>query len=361
MKIAENIRALRKERGMTQEQLAEYLGVSVAAVSKWETKLSVPDVNLMIGMADLFQVSVDALLGYEQQGSSLPELIEELRRCRNQKDFDHGLELADRLLKKYPNHFLAVYRSAEIYEVACLERSDAALAEKAVELLQRAVALIHQNTDPEISEIFIYVSIADCYTVQGKCEEAVRILKAHNPGGIHAGELGNLYAGMRRPKEALPYLGDAMVQHINRLLRVVTAYSNTYVYQRQYEMALRISAWLIGALQSMKLEEDTASYLDRFSALQAAHCAVYALRCGRGEEAARWLEDAARYARRFDAAPEYHLSGLLFSEGFRPTITVHDSFAVTAIESVETCLAEQEHPALLERWRLLCGRNAAPC
>lgn len=65
--ISENIRKFRKERGLTQEQLAEVLGVTVGAVSKWELGSSVPDVELIVDMAEFFDTSVDVLLGYEWQ------------------------------------------------------------------------------------------------------------------------------------------------------------------------------------------------------------------------------------------------------------------------------------------------------
>ena len=52
MMLAENIRAFRKERSLTQEQLAEALGVTSGAVYKWEAKLSIPELELFIQMAD---------------------------------------------------------------------------------------------------------------------------------------------------------------------------------------------------------------------------------------------------------------------------------------------------------------------
>lgn len=66
IKTGENIRRLRKEHGMTQEQLADSLGVTVGAVYKWEAGLSVPEVKLLMDIADLFDSSVDLLLGYVQ-------------------------------------------------------------------------------------------------------------------------------------------------------------------------------------------------------------------------------------------------------------------------------------------------------
>lgn len=62
MNIGKNISALRKERNMTQEELANALGVSAQAVSKWENENSCPDISLLVKIADLFSVTVDELL-----------------------------------------------------------------------------------------------------------------------------------------------------------------------------------------------------------------------------------------------------------------------------------------------------------
>lgn len=62
MNIGNNIAALRKEKSITQEELANILGVSAQAVSKWENNSSCPDVALLTDIADYFGVTVDALL-----------------------------------------------------------------------------------------------------------------------------------------------------------------------------------------------------------------------------------------------------------------------------------------------------------
>ena len=63
MKLNENIAALRKEKGLTQEELARVFGVTNQAVSKWESSQSCPDVALLPEIAAYFGVSVDALMG----------------------------------------------------------------------------------------------------------------------------------------------------------------------------------------------------------------------------------------------------------------------------------------------------------
>lgn len=62
MNIGNNISALRKQKGITQEELANVLGVSAQAVSKWENNSSCPDVSLLTKIADYFGITVDALL-----------------------------------------------------------------------------------------------------------------------------------------------------------------------------------------------------------------------------------------------------------------------------------------------------------
>lgn len=61
MKIGENIRALRLQKGLTQEQVAQQLGVTYQAVSKWENDTNTPDIGLLPEIAKLFGVMIDAL------------------------------------------------------------------------------------------------------------------------------------------------------------------------------------------------------------------------------------------------------------------------------------------------------------
>lgn len=63
--LNENIAALRKEKGMTQEELAALLGVSGQAVSKWESGICCPDIGLLPALADIFGVTLDKLMGRE--------------------------------------------------------------------------------------------------------------------------------------------------------------------------------------------------------------------------------------------------------------------------------------------------------
>ena len=61
--LSENLKVIRKEKGMSQEMLAQQIGVVRQTVSKWEKGLSVPDAEMLARIADLFEVSVENLLG----------------------------------------------------------------------------------------------------------------------------------------------------------------------------------------------------------------------------------------------------------------------------------------------------------
>jgi transcriptional regulator with XRE-family HTH domain len=62
MKLSEKIQYLRKEHGLTQEQLAEQCNVSRQAITKWESDIAIPETEKIIFLSKLFKVSIDELL-----------------------------------------------------------------------------------------------------------------------------------------------------------------------------------------------------------------------------------------------------------------------------------------------------------
>lgn len=74
MKIGERIKELRKKQGITQEQLAENLGISFQAVSKWENEVALPDITLVPAIASFFRVTTDYLFDYTIPSDSAIEM-----------------------------------------------------------------------------------------------------------------------------------------------------------------------------------------------------------------------------------------------------------------------------------------------
>ena len=85
--FSERLAALRRERGMTQAELAAELGISKSAVSMYERGNREPELDLLQEMADLFGVSVSSLLGREEPlVNDDPELTEYLERLRDRPE-----------------------------------------------------------------------------------------------------------------------------------------------------------------------------------------------------------------------------------------------------------------------------------
>ena len=139
MKLQENIKSFRKELGMTQEQLAEATGVTVGAVSKWESGATTPDLSLLIAMAELFQTSVDALLGFRLEGAGAAEQVKAIRECYGAREFEKGRVKAEKALQNFPNHFEVVYHSAVFFELLAINGRVEEAAGRAIELYRRAV------------------------------------------------------------------------------------------------------------------------------------------------------------------------------------------------------------------------------
>ncbi len=73
--FSENLKNLRKEKGLTQEELAERLHIVRQTVSKWEKGLSVPDADLLIRIAEIFETSVSTLLGDTVESSGDKNIV----------------------------------------------------------------------------------------------------------------------------------------------------------------------------------------------------------------------------------------------------------------------------------------------
>lgn len=107
LNIGENIRHLRRERDMTQERLAELLGVTCAAVSKWERCESCPDIGMVIPLARVFGVSTDELMGYnaEKTAAEVKKIISEYNKLHAYGKYDEANKLILDARKTYPNDY----------------------------------------------------------------------------------------------------------------------------------------------------------------------------------------------------------------------------------------------------------------
>jgi len=107
LKIGDNIKRLRKNKGMTQEQLAELLNISCAAVSKWESSDTYPDITIIMPLARVFDVSIDELMGYNSAKveAEIEKMIIDYRQLQAEGKYQEATELIKLARKEYPNDY----------------------------------------------------------------------------------------------------------------------------------------------------------------------------------------------------------------------------------------------------------------
>lgn len=105
MKLGEKIKSLRKQKNISQEVLANYLGVSFQAVSKWETENSMPDITLIPAIASFFRISTDELLDYNVYmiEKEVEAIVDEYAKYLN-KDEERSEQIIREGLRKYPGN-----------------------------------------------------------------------------------------------------------------------------------------------------------------------------------------------------------------------------------------------------------------
>ena len=103
IRLAENLLTLRKDKKITQEQLADFCGVTKASVSKWETGQTLPDILLLPRLAAFFGVSIDVLMGYKMHLTTeqIHKVYEELAMDFATKKFEESMKKSREYVKQY--------------------------------------------------------------------------------------------------------------------------------------------------------------------------------------------------------------------------------------------------------------------
>ena len=334
---------------MTQEQLAEAIGVTVGAVYKWENGRSAPEINLLIELADLFETSVDVLLGYEVRNNDREHIVERLKAYVHDREAADAVKEAEKALKKYPNNFEIVYQSARLFDVKGTEKKDENLLHRALELFSHACLLIDQNTDETVSALFLQVQMAEIYSQLGKPQKAVEILKKNNPCRMNSALIGDILAsGCDRPKDAVPYLSEALLDCVVSQIRITMGYFNVFVKRKDYRSAAEILQWALGSFQSLKLPQRT-NFLEKTEAMYLLICGDMYLRLGWREVAGDYLRRAKMLAQKFDADPSYAAEHIRFV-ALEEKSSGHDNLGVTAMEALRHYIEEEADTALIVLW-----------
>ena len=168
----------RKEKGLTQEDLANYVGVSKASVSKWETAQSYPDITLLPLLATYFNMSIDDLMDYQPQMTKedIRKLYRRLSAAFTSQPFDTVLGECRQIIKKYYSCFPLLLQMGILFlnHVELLQGSPqaAALIEEARNLFTRVK---EESDDVSLARKALYME-AYCNLAAGDAAAVLDLL-----------------------------------------------------------------------------------------------------------------------------------------------------------------------------------------
>ena len=313
------IRRLRKERNLTQEELAEQLNVTYQAVSRWENETGMPDISMVVPLSNVLGVSIDVLFGKDgtDGDGEIEEHIRETEiKLSNRPDDADELawhreccEESRKLLEKYPNNYrllayslgnlnglLSAYYHADHRD----ELTDTLATEKQFwenEFLREANVILHHCTNIRYlsnahSWLTTYYERLGNYV---QAEEHAKQIPALNPHQEGGGELAYLYYLLGREE-------DSRKQHAENILSALT-----YLSMQLYHIAC---SWrkagepekayacfrLYPDLYDLMVgdgEDEMPFYIDPCYTI----CAETCMQLERPDEAMDWLEKEMRHHR----------------------------------------------------------------
>lgn len=177
--LAERIRGMRTARGYTQERLARQLGLTPAAVSKWECGQALPDITVLGPLAAALGTTTDDLLGYDPDvdEARAEEILRPAREASEHGDAAEAVRLAGEALAAYPASTTAAFAAASALMEAAQAAADPGEAGRA---LARSVGLFErcrQEGSAEQREAAAFV-LAGQYVLKGDHARALEAARS---------------------------------------------------------------------------------------------------------------------------------------------------------------------------------------
>lgn len=341
--IGENIRRLRKEKNMTQEQLAEIMEVSVPAVSKWETEQSAPELSALIALADHFGVSVDHLVGHRVKGKRIEDILEKLRG--ETEDIPDLLRRAEEALRLYPNQYEVVDACANAYYRVAVIRSDDDCMRRSLSLVERLFDLAAAR--PEVKREELCYRLANHHENLRNWESAQRYYEKINFNGDRDREIARCLSNRGRTQESTEILSDNLLSDMTAHVFDVMAIAGALAERGEQAAATAAIRWCLTMVEG--LSEGRTQYTARlasvlymglFSYLEDAEEKEKAL--GGAAKNAAWCEkhkgeDAPYTFLRCSRKPEL-ISGM--DEGATPVLMALCEGVPAYREIIEAAMAE---------------------
>ena len=226
IKLSTKIKELRLRDGRTQENLADAIGVTAQAVSRWEKGICYPDIELIPSIANYFHISIDALFGYDNNREiRLSEYIREIDKMREYYDGQYKTALEDQeifirnVLAEFPAEWKLKMRLAWVLESKAADEKKN--RKDSIQFLKEAVALLEQarNTcdDAEWKDSIID-QLVQQYTEIGDDEKREKLADESSPVRISR-EMIRAYA--KDEEKHKRYTAEAVLELIHAIAWVI--------------------------------------------------------------------------------------------------------------------------------------------
>ena len=177
LKFGENLRTLRQNAGVTQDRLAEYLGITSQAVSRWESGACYPDLEFLPGIASYFHTTVDALLGCDRAEQEQNDAVRTMSALLSAGKREDAVQFAHEKLALYPgNHALAVMLASAMFLYGKTEPYAAERYREGESLCRR---VLRDNQDVTVAGDLLRLTAKNTLSYlllrQDKREDAIRI------------------------------------------------------------------------------------------------------------------------------------------------------------------------------------------
>lgn len=248
MEISQNIRELRRARGLTQEQLAAAMGVSGAAVSKWETGQCAPDLSLLAALADYFEVSVDCLLGHTLRADRLDALLQELKALSDAGDAA-AESRAEAILRNYPNSYTAVEGCADAYYSLYCRTEDRRHIERSIELTRRLFALA--PGEPDAKRLARMNRLGNQYELLNDWKQALQYYTDGNVGKSNDRFIAKCLWMLGRTEDAIDMLSDTLFYDAFSVFFDTACLAQIWKEQDRPDRAGDLALWAANALEGI--------------------------------------------------------------------------------------------------------------
>lgn len=217
--LKDNIKKYRKEMGLTQEELAEALGVTTGAVSKWENGNNVPDVLTLMELADFFNISMDVLFSFDLSSKKIDDIESEVMSlCQNYK-IEEAISKVHAALGRYPQNFKILCAAANAYYFRWFTTRSLDDRNSAIELFEKALKFIPDDDDFSQNEYTIKVRIASLYG-SDDYEKAISELEKINYDGVNDFTLSELCARYGDVEKSLLHGSSCFLVSISKIFNV---------------------------------------------------------------------------------------------------------------------------------------------